>query len=70
MPIESLPPLIIITAAVTAMGAIQQGVHYLYAGKPKAVGADSWDRLMASRDLRIKEEAQAQARGRRTRSPH
>lgn len=65
MPIESLPPLAIITGAVALMGGIQQGVHYLFAGKPKAVGADAWDRLMVKRDLRIKEEAKARAQSAR-----
>jgi hypothetical protein len=62
MPWESLPPLVIITAAVTVMGGIQQGVHRLYAGKPKAVGADTWDRLLEKRDDNIKAAAKARAR--------
>jgi hypothetical protein len=54
MPWESLPPLVIITTAVALMGGIQQGVHRLYAGKPKPVGADTWDRLLEKRDADIK----------------
>jgi hypothetical protein len=64
MPLESLPPFIIITAAITAMGAIQGGIHKLYAGKPKAVGVDSWDRLLAVRDARIEQEGKGKAKAR------
>ena len=64
MPWESLPPFVIITAAVTLMGGIQQGVHKLYAGRPKAVGADTWDRLLEKRDDAIKSSAAAKARAR------
>ena len=55
MPWESLPPLVIIAGAVTAMGAIQQGVHRFFHGKPKAVAADVWDRKLAKRDAVIKD---------------
>ena len=55
MPWESLPPLVIIAGAVTAMGAIQQGVHRFFHGKPKAVAADVWDRKLAARDAIIKD---------------
>ena len=61
MPWESLPPLIIIAGAVTAMGAIQQGVHRVFLGKPKAIAADSWDRKIDARDAGIK--AATKARG-------
>ena len=56
MPLESAPPFIIITAAITVMGFIQSGVHKLTYGKPKATGQDAWDRLNAARDTRVKEE--------------
>ena len=56
MPLESAPPFIIITAAITVMGLIQSGVHKLTYGKPKATGQDAWDRLNAARDTRVKEE--------------
>jgi hypothetical protein len=62
MPWESLPPFVIITAAVTLMGGIQSTVHQLYAGKPKAVNADTWDRLLEKRDDAIKAAAKARAR--------
>lgn len=65
MPWESLPPLIIITGAITAMGAIQQGVHRVFHGKPKAVAADAWDRQLDRRDAGIKAATKARraARG-------
>jgi hypothetical protein len=56
MPLESAPPFIIITAAITVMGLIQSGVHKLSYGKPKATGQDAWDRLNAARDSRVKED--------------
>ena len=65
MPWESLPPLVIITTAVALMGGIQQGVQRLYAGKPKAVGADTWDRLLEKRDDAIKAAATVRRRAAR-----
>jgi NADH dehydrogenase (ubiquinone) 1 alpha subcomplex subunit 1 len=62
MPIESLPPFVIITGAIAAMGAIQGAMHKWSTGKPKAVGQDSWDRLLAQRDERVKGEAKAAVR--------
>lgn len=56
MPLESAPPFIIITAAITVMGLIQSGVHKLTYGKPKATGQDAWDRLNSARDTRVKDE--------------
>ena len=62
MPWESLPPLVIIAGAVTAMGAIQQGVHRFFHGKPKAVAADVWDRKLAARDAVINDANMARRR--------
>jgi hypothetical protein len=59
MPWESLPPLIIIAGAVTAMGAVQQGVHRFFHGKPKAVAADAWDRKLDARDAGIRAATKA-----------
>eukprot|EP00227_Mantoniella_beaufortii_P017823 CAMPEP_0197591732 /NCGR_PEP_ID=MMETSP1326-20131121/13883_1 /TAXON_ID=1155430 /ORGANISM="Genus nov. species nov., Strain RCC2288" /LENGTH=53 /DNA_ID=CAMNT_0043157281 /DNA_START=231 /DNA_END=392 /DNA_ORIENTATION=+ len=47
------------TLAITAMGSIQQAVHHVYAGKPKAAGLDTFDRLLEYRDHRLKNEAKA-----------
>jgi NADH dehydrogenase (ubiquinone) 1 alpha subcomplex subunit 1 len=43
--------------AVTAMGGVQYLVHHAFEGKPKAVGADNFDRLLKYRDERLKDEA-------------
>lgn len=61
MPIESLPPLIIIVTAMVVIGGIQSGVEKLYAGKPKAPGRDTWDRLLDARDARLKADEKARA---------
>ena len=53
-PYESLPPLAIITGAITVMGGIMGGTHYLAYGKPKPVAADAFDRLLERRDTIIR----------------
>ena len=53
---ETLVPLGLITAALSAMGGLQGGIHKLFYGKPKLVGATEWDRLVENRDARLKEE--------------
>ena len=56
-PYESFPPFAIIVGAITAMGGVQYLVHHAFEGKPKAVGADNFDRLLKYRDERLKDEA-------------
>lgn len=47
---------------VGGMGGIQQAVHKLFSGgKPKPVGVDAFDRAVAARDKRIREEESAAA---------
>jgi NADH dehydrogenase (ubiquinone) 1 alpha subcomplex subunit 1 len=58
--IEAIVPLAIIATMVAAMGGAQGGMHHLFFGKPKLVGADHWDRLLDARDARVKEEWQKQ----------
>ena len=57
MPYESAPPLIIITGAITVMGAIMGGTHYLAYGKPKPISHDAFDRLLERRDSVLKAQA-------------
>jgi len=59
--IEAVVPLGIIATMVAAMGGLQGGVHHLFYGKPKLVGADDWDRLVEKRDERLKAEWQKSA---------
>ena len=59
MPLESVPPFVIITGAIAAMGVVIQGVNYITFGKPKAIGQDGWDRLVGARDRRLAAEAKA-----------
>lgn len=49
---------------IALMGGIQAGVHKLFNGKPKAVGADTWDRLLERRDVGIKARVRALSAGR------
>ena len=53
MPWESAPPFALIMVMLGGMGGIQAGVHKLFHGKPKAVGADAWDRATVARDARV-----------------
>lgn len=57
MPAESALPFVLITVMVAGMGSLQQGVHKLFNGKPKPVGVDAFDRAVAARDKKIREEA-------------
>jgi NADH dehydrogenase (ubiquinone) 1 alpha subcomplex subunit 1 len=59
MPWESAPPFALIIAMLGGMGGIQAGVHKLFHGKPKAVGADAWDRAAEKRDARVLAQQQA-----------
>ncbi|PXF47149.1 NADH dehydrogenase [ubiquinone] 1 alpha subcomplex subunit 1 [Gracilariopsis chorda] len=54
---EAMPPLVIITAALGAMGSLQALVHRAFNdGKNKKVQQDHFNHLMDKRDERIKEE--------------
>jgi len=53
--VEAVIPLGIIATMVAAMGGFQGGVHHLFHGKPKLVGADEWDRLVEKRDKLLRE---------------
>lgn len=53
---ETVPPLAIIVGATALMGASQGWIHKGFFGKPKAVGRDTWDRALAARDDRIRNE--------------
>ena len=50
MPHESLPPFVIITGAMTAIGLIQGALYSAVYGKPKHAGSDSWDAQIRRRD--------------------
>ena len=65
MPLESIPPFVLITGAMTAMGIVHQAVNYLTTGKPKPTNADDWDRMLQLRDARVKAEAKVGRGGRR-----
>ncbi|KAL4450578.1 hypothetical protein ABPG77_000934 [Micractinium sp. CCAP 211/92] len=56
--LEACVPLVLITSFVAAMGGLQGAVQHVFYGKPKATGADDWDRLVAARDARILDEWQ------------
>lgn len=57
--VEAVIPLGIIATMVAAMGGLQGGVHQLFYGKPKLIGADEFDRLIEKRDKRLLGEWQA-----------
>jgi len=61
-PVESIPPFAIIVGAITAMGGLQYLTHGAAYGKPRAIGQDAFDRLVAARDERVKTAA-ASGRG-------
>lgn len=54
--VEASVPLVIITAMVAGMGGLQGAVQHVVYGKPKPIGADKWDRLMAARDEHVKQQ--------------
>lgn len=57
---EAIPPLVIITAAIGAMGSLQAVVHRAcHQGKNKKVQRDHFSYLMDKRDERLKEEEAA-----------
>jgi len=62
MPHESLPPFVIITAAMTAIGLIQGAIYTGVFGRTKHTGSDAWDMNLRKRDdqiiKRLKEEKQ------------
>ncbi|CAN8068509.1 unnamed protein product [Agarophyton chilense] len=59
---EAMPPLVIITLALGAMGSLQAVVHRTFNdGKDKKVQRDHFNYLMDKRDERIKEEEAAAA---------
>ncbi|CDF40196.1 unnamed protein product [Chondrus crispus] len=58
--LEAMPPLIIITGALAAMGSLQAAVHRGFNdGKNKKVQRDYFSHLMDKRDKRIREEVTA-----------
>jgi NADH dehydrogenase (ubiquinone) 1 alpha subcomplex subunit 1 len=60
--VESIPPFAIIVGAITAMGGLQYLTHGAAYAKPRAIGQDAFDRLVAARDERVKTAA-ASGRG-------
>lgn len=54
--VEAVIPLCLITGLLGAAGGLQYGVHHLFNGKPKLVGADAFDRLVEKRDEKLMEE--------------
>jgi len=59
-PLESIPPFVIIIGAIGAMGGLQYLVHNVAYDKPRAIGQDSFDRLVKARDERVKKGAGVQ----------
>ena len=62
MPHESLPPFLIITGAMAAIGLIQGALYSAVYGKPKHAGGDSWDSQIRRRDEALVREAQREQR--------
>ena len=56
MPHESLPPFVIITGAMAAIGLLQGAVYTAVYGKPKHAGGDTWEASIRRRDERIERE--------------
>ena len=54
--IEAVVPLVLITGLISAAGGLHKGVHHLFYGKPKLIGADDFDRLVEKRDQKLMEE--------------
>lgn len=50
---ESVPPFLLITIMISAMGGLPAAIHTFAYGKPKAVGLDTWDRKLLKRDAAV-----------------
>lgn len=56
MPHESLPPFVIITGVMAAIGLIQGALYRTAYGRPKHAGGDTWDASMRRRDEMLARE--------------